>query len=600
MQIIGTVLLVAAVVIIGVTLFMFSLNVFHQTAPKEENISKTSILKLDSASINNNKLKLTMINISDTPYQGKALLTIKKGGAIVYTKEIDLNVEDIQTIEIEDDNLTNLSGNLQVEISGNNLVSSPTYFIKSTNKKENKVKATLIYPFGLVVGKNMEFQWTVPQPADCNIYLDDSLLDKIHCDSKCNYWKEISLGDHNWYVDCGIPTEKVDFTVVEGISVSNCNDLQDINNNLDSNYYLLTDINCEGINFNPIGSLSNKFTGIFDGRFHKIENVKVNGSDYVGIFSVTENAIIKNVKLIDLNISGGDFVGFVGDAFYTTFENIEISGTFDGISRVGSLVGGGSGKISNVKVLDSNVTGIFDVGGLIGASFGTEVNSVYVKSKIEGDDKVGGVVGWTNTNNDKYEKIIINSEIICDTNCGSLGGYIQDDNINQVVSFSKLKGSRIGGLIGSLWYSDLNNSRFVGDINSYVVSSIAYYVKYSKIENSYAAGTAEGTYYTTIDYAYDSNIRHIFDATDTSKVTSSKSITYKCNDTNYIEVYIDKSKTGILNTNSSRCTTNLPNSVLIDNSNYFYDLSNPPMDVWDRNIWTSTETYPKLKFESLK
>ena len=141
MQIIGTVLLVATVVIIGVTLFMFSLNIFHQTAPKEENISKTSILKLDSASINNNKLKLTIINISKTPYQGKALLTIKKGGAVVYTKEIDLNVEDIETIEIEDGNLDQHEGSVKVgQLLKELYIDSALKSQKEMEEKEKKRK----------------------------------------------------------------------------------------------------------------------------------------------------------------------------------------------------------------------------------------------------------------------------------------------------------------------------------------------------------------------------------------------------------------------------------------------------------------------------
>ncbi len=58
--------------------------------------------------------------------------------------------------------------------------------------------------------------------------------------------------------------------------------------------------------FNPIGNLSNKFNGTFDGLGFTISNLYINrpSQDYIGLFGYTNNATIKNIGLKDVNITG--------------------------------------------------------------------------------------------------------------------------------------------------------------------------------------------------------------------------------------------------------------------------------------------------------
>ena len=59
------------------------------------------------------------------------------------------------------------------------------------------------------------------------------------------------------------------------ISITNCTELQNIQNNLDANFVLDSHIDCSAMPFVPIGDLSTPFTGSFDGNIYSISNVNI-------------------------------------------------------------------------------------------------------------------------------------------------------------------------------------------------------------------------------------------------------------------------------------------------------------------------------------
>jgi hypothetical protein len=179
--------------------------------------------------------------------------------------------------------------------------------------------------------------------------------------------------------------------------IFNCQDLQNMNTALSNNYILENDIDCTSVNFIPVGSPSAPFTGSLDGRGHTISNLTINLPLVmnVGLFGYTDTVNISNVGLINANISGlagvGGLLGSNGGLAYP----------------------GGSGTISNsyvtgsikaARVIDVNdqwgdfIAGSgYMVGGLVGSASLLSINNSYSIVDIEGHAYVGGLVGDTYT-----------------------------------------------------------------------------------------------------------------------------------------------------------------------------------------------------------
>ena len=105
------------------------------------------------------------------------------------------------------------------------------------------------------------------------------------------------------------------------------------------------DENGEPISFEPIGSFSDNesFKGTFDGQGHTVSNLYQNGwalengywdgPEYgMGLFSLVENAVIKNVNFDGASLpSEANIMGVVaGGAANCVFENINITGAYLG------------------------------------------------------------------------------------------------------------------------------------------------------------------------------------------------------------------------------------------------------------------------------
>ena len=91
---------------------------------------------------------------------------------------------------------------------------------------------------------------------------------------------------------------------------------------LDADYIQTADINASAsktenpdgsggyYGFEPIGTNTNKFTGIYDGQGHTISNLYINrpATDYIGLFGAI-NGEVSNLGLVDADITGDSRVG---------------------------------------------------------------------------------------------------------------------------------------------------------------------------------------------------------------------------------------------------------------------------------------------------
>jgi uncharacterized repeat protein (TIGR02543 family) len=205
-------------------------------------------------------------------------------------------------------------------------------------------------------------------------------------------------------------------------------------------------------NWTPIGSNSNKFYGFYDGNNLKITGLTIQtNNNYAGLFSAIgsdNKSKIENLKLENVNINGKNYVGalsgYINNADIT---NVHVIG--EKISIIGDYqnIGGLAGECRGVNIASCSVdspnglvyggnTG-FDIGGLIGltntSNSKSTISGSFVSVKIQGNTYVGGLVG-----NMK--------------NCDVKNSY-SDSNLTVL----GVNSSYIGGLIGTM---DNNNSSF--------------------------------------------------------------------------------------------------------------------------------------------
>ena len=179
----------------------------------------------------------------------------------------------------------------------------------------------------------------------------------------------------NFSTKLGSDGTAINYTVVNSQSA-----LQAMNNSLNGNYALGSNLTFSGES-TPIGSSpSSRFTGTFDGLGHTISNLTIDtpGSNYVGLFGYTSNATIQNIGLVNNNIKGQNYVGaLVGVNASSTVTNSYATGAVTGSSYTGGLVGAiVSGTVSNSYATGA-VTGSSHTGGLVAFNDGSTVTNSF-------------------------------------------------------------------------------------------------------------------------------------------------------------------------------------------------------------------------------
>lgn len=224
------------------------------------------------------------------------------------------------------------------------------------------------------------------------------------------------------------------------------------------NYYNL-DANNDGTpdnSWTPIGNTNAKFTGNFDGQKHTINNLCITTSttDYVGLFGVTINANIKNIRLENLNLNCKGNITYKIGGIVGYIENATIS----------NIV------INNASIYCKNGY----VGGIVGVSENANITKTRFSGKITNDADYyvygsGGIVGEASGISGSYD--VTNIEQSC-------------------VDNTIITGDRTGGIIGTIGYSNvnINNCYTIGSLNAKRYSGGISYPERSvnKITNSYS------------------------------------------------------------------------------------------------------------------
>ncbi|MBI5005775.1 MAG: filamentous hemagglutinin N-terminal domain-containing protein [Nitrosomonadales bacterium] len=179
------------------------------------------------------------------------------------------------------------------------------------------------------------------------------------------------------------------------------------------------------------------YTGKFDGLGNTITGLYINRpvTNYVGLFgALSTGGGVSNVSLVNANVTGQLYVG--GLVGYSSSGNVSnshvIGGSVSGTSFVGALAGTAYNTLFDNDHASSNVSGTDNIGGLVGGvSIGTVSNSYVDGGSLVGTSSVGGlvgsIVGAAVITNSHYN---INAVNINGANAVTLGGLFNDNTAN--------------------------------------------------------------------------------------------------------------------------------------------------------------------------
>ena len=274
--------------------------------------------------------------------------------------------------------------------------------------------------------------------------------------------------------------------------------LDTVRMDLEANYTLVADLDEEtegydeiasasannGSGFDPIG-IGNveRFKGTFDGDGHTIANLTAERGFTTGLVTINEGTI-RNVTLVDANLSGVANVGGVAGINNGVVEYVSSDGTFNGTPGVGTLVGmngedgeivdsSGSGTVEgdtyatyvtagagglvgdnsgSVEASSANATVIADeheaVGGLVGSNDGGTVLESTASGTVVGDEFVGGLVG-NNEDGGEVTEAFSTGTVYGEKGVGGLVGT-NDASVSDTYATGDVYGSEsVGGLVGS-------------------------------------------------------------------------------------------------------------------------------------------------------
>jgi hypothetical protein len=259
--------------------------------------------------------------------------------------------------------------------------------------------------------------------------------------------------------------------------LTNITEVQSMKADLDGHYELANDIDAaetaqwnevDGTyrGFLPIGDRDSPFTGVIDGRGHAITNLHVDQSENqrrVGVFGVADGAVISNLQLDDVRMTGGrSYAGVLGGSFISaTVTDVSVSGSLTHRSPAGGVVADArSGTYTNIST-DVVMSGS-EVGGIIGYADEDVVLTESVSAgSISATGAAGGLIAkiW-----EDGAVLDSSSSVNIDGESGAIGGLVglNIGEVRNATSSGRIEGDgRVGGLVGTLRYrQDVGDGEF--------------------------------------------------------------------------------------------------------------------------------------------
>ena len=215
---------------------------------------------------------------------------------------------------------------------------------------------------------------------------------------------------------------------------------------------------------------------------HYIQTADINASD---TYNWNAGAGFSPIGITETAFSSCSYDGrgFVIDSLF-----INISSDFDH-GFFGKVI---SSTFENINLTNVNITGYSGVGALVGYSDGSDFTNCTSSGNVNGYERVGGLIG------DSYAYSAFNNITNCHSSCDVTGSG----------------GEKIGGLIGTIYHSNVSNCSTAGTVsssNSYVGGLIGY-INIMTVSRSFATGDVSGNENVggLLGYAYASGIGNCY------------------------------------------------------------------------------------------
>jgi len=268
----------------------------------------------------------------------------------------------------------------------------------------------------------------------------------------------------------------------QSLEIQTWYDLDAIRDNLTGNYTLMNNLDSTtagyeelasptangGKGWQPIGGQDTEFYGTFDGQGNEIRNLFINRPDerFVGLCGIVgEEGVIENICVVNVTVIGDDRVGGLVGGNAGTLSNSYSTGSVIGNYMVGGLVGENFlGSVSH-SYSDSDVSAISgEVGGLVGSIYLSTVSNSYSTGSVNGADVVGGLLGLNSdsTVSNSYSTGSVTGTYIV----GGLVGLNAGTLSNSYSTGSVTGNSSVGGLVGLIGGGNINNSYATGNVTA--------------------------------------------------------------------------------------------------------------------------------------
>jgi len=225
----------------------------------------------------------------------------------------------------------------------------------------------------------------------------------------------------------------------------------------------------------PAGLYVTYFAGSFDGAGYTLSGLSVNipNNSNIGLFGYLPSSatLITNVHVVNGNVTGYEDVGGLIGNIPTgvSLSASSFAGSVQGYKYVGGLVGNNQGTITassatgSVGVSNGNYG--YATGGLVGVNYGSISNS-YSTSTVSGNESVGGLVGSNSASiSNSYATGDVTGGYAAGGLAGGNYGSISNSYASGVVTASSAAAGLVGynsGSISNSFYNSTANSSLTG------------------------------------------------------------------------------------------------------------------------------------------
>jgi hypothetical protein len=419
-------------------------------------------------------------------------------------------------------------------------------------------------PKNLTVSSNelaVNLTWNPPTngiPEKYNIYRDGVLLTDVTGQTSYNDYSVVNYTFYSYYVtavsgiDESVPsyTEEIYFfpgfdggdgTEGNPYLISSAEQLNAIRYYYSSFFLQVNDIDLsvspwnEGEGWVPI----DLFVGNYNGQNHIINGLFINrpeAEEYQGLFSTGGNAVLFDINLQNVNITGSNDVGaLIGSSHNTTILKCTSSGS---VYASGNSAGGLAGGIYSFSLISNctstvNVNGYDECGGLCGKAYHSAISNSSSSGTVNGNARIGGLIGRIEYST--IEGSYSTGSVSGNNNIGGLvGSASYSSEIVNSYSTADVTGQFfVGGLVGSLQQLSTINFCYstgattslgnAGGLVGYVDDINTIYRSYWNTQTSGLQTSAGGTGLSTIQMVKQEN----FEGWDFSDIWSiEEDVTY--------------------------------------------------------------------------